>query len=861
MATTQKGIYYNDDYDVAADVLEDERLMAESIDSTIDDLEAELVDETTFNTAIQGLQNNINAKYTKPNEGIPKTDLTNDVQTSLGKADTAIQEHQSLTDYVKNTDYATSQKGGVVKIGRGSNILPDGTIYANVYNYSGYNSADNSFFISKGTLENVIPGKNLETANNKTTTLDENSTDTQYPAAKTVYDKYKDIIKTNEEQAEEIEDLKKNRLTNTPEIATEIDINDSADSKVVSMDLDGNSEQETTEGYQLFNIYETHQAGYSNTANGITITYLEDGGIKISGTSTSNYTFNLKLNFALPAGVYSISGCKSWYHGENISGWFGNDNWTHSSIEFTEDVQLNVIFYISSGKTINETYYPIIYSGSTEKPYEKYTGGEASPNPSYPQEIISCGDNVNEFNISTVQAGYVMGNAINTNPSALVYEEGYSEFIKVQPNTTYTFKMFESTWSGFNAYNWMGIGEYTSNDLNTFVVRTTMTTGTQNYITFTTSTTTNYVIVSARGLLTATKAKLEKGTVATPYSPYNMGSITEKIVNKNLFDKDNYQYGYILSGTAQINSNNYGTYIKCKPNTTYTVSKIATARFRLATVEKLPTAGNPVNWNNYISGSTSDTILTITSTSNDKYLIVNYHDGNSQYNINDIINSLQIEQGSTATSYEPHQEQNIIIPTQQPRRAIGEVRDDFVKVDGNWYERHNFNERIYDGVTNTLYYNYLSNQLHCGYANLSTIIKKPASNDINIPTLSNRFISYSINNMLANARIGVGVRTDGLVFFSFGTDSELTSTSAINEYLQDNNISLIYPLAEPTLLPCTEEQTTALENLQKARTHKNVTHITSEDTVKPYIDLEYVQDNRTLYDDLRNAIVALGGVV
>ena len=76
-----------------------------------------------------------------------------------GKADTS--DIPDLTDYVKNTDYATSSKGGVVKVGRGSNILPDGTIYANVYNYSGYNSADNSFFISKGTLENVIAGKEL----------------------------------------------------------------------------------------------------------------------------------------------------------------------------------------------------------------------------------------------------------------------------------------------------------------------------------------------------------------------------------------------------------------------------------------------------------------------------------------------------------------------------------------------------------------------------------------------------------------------------------------------------------------------------------------------------------------------------
>ena len=37
--------------------------------------------------------------YSKPTGGIPKTDLANTVQASLGKADTALQEHQSLAAY------------------------------------------------------------------------------------------------------------------------------------------------------------------------------------------------------------------------------------------------------------------------------------------------------------------------------------------------------------------------------------------------------------------------------------------------------------------------------------------------------------------------------------------------------------------------------------------------------------------------------------------------------------------------------------------------------------------------------------------------------------------------------------------
>nr|DAI66259.1 MAG TPA: hypothetical protein [Caudoviricetes sp.] len=42
--------------------------------------------------------------YIKLTSGISKSDLAADVQTSLNKADTALQEHQSLADYVKTTD-------------------------------------------------------------------------------------------------------------------------------------------------------------------------------------------------------------------------------------------------------------------------------------------------------------------------------------------------------------------------------------------------------------------------------------------------------------------------------------------------------------------------------------------------------------------------------------------------------------------------------------------------------------------------------------------------------------------------------------------------------------------------------------
>lgn len=94
-----------------------------------------------------------------------------------------------LTDYVKNTDYATSSNGGVIKVNAGyGTAIDNGFLAGSTRNYSSYTSTNNSLMISKGTLENVITGKNLETSTNKVTSLSSESTDTQYPSAKCVYD-------------------------------------------------------------------------------------------------------------------------------------------------------------------------------------------------------------------------------------------------------------------------------------------------------------------------------------------------------------------------------------------------------------------------------------------------------------------------------------------------------------------------------------------------------------------------------------------------------------------------------------------------------------------------------------------------
>lgn len=74
-------------------------------------------------------------------------------------------KEEELTDYVKNTDYATTSIGGTIKISSSYStyMSTGGVLRATSDSYSTYTSKNNDAFISKGTLENVITGKGLTT--------------------------------------------------------------------------------------------------------------------------------------------------------------------------------------------------------------------------------------------------------------------------------------------------------------------------------------------------------------------------------------------------------------------------------------------------------------------------------------------------------------------------------------------------------------------------------------------------------------------------------------------------------------------------------------------------------------------------
>lgn len=140
----------------------------------------------------------------------------------------------------------------------------------------------------------------------------------------------------------------------------------------------------------------------------------------------------------------------------------------------------------------------------------------------------------------------------------------------------------------------------------------------------------------------------------TDVSP-NEHTLGVKVKRKNLFDKNNANIiaGYIDANVITAATTSRCIYIPCNPNTTYTVSKIATARYVVAFTNVIPTAGTAVT--NRVQNYTA-TSITATSGADSKYIVVWLY--NNAYDttttIDEILATVQIELGSTATVYTPY---------------------------------------------------------------------------------------------------------------------------------------------------------------------------------------------------------------
>lgn len=135
----------------------------------------------------------------------------------------------------------------------------------------------------------------------------------------------------------------------------------------------------------------------------------------------------------------------------------------------------------------------------------------------------------------------------------------------------------------------------------------------------------------------------------------NTQDLTTVSRTRNLYDKNSeYVLTYINTDTGVMYTSSNATcvYIKCKPNTTYTVSKLAGTRFMVATTRVKP-ANNVQTYGFIVDFEASS--ITITTDADAKYLVAYVWANNDEpITREQMLDTVQIEYGSTATTYQQY---------------------------------------------------------------------------------------------------------------------------------------------------------------------------------------------------------------
>lgn len=404
---------------------------------TIDNkLSADLVDDTSTTNKFVTASNKTtwNAKYDKPSGGIPKTDLDSSVQTSLGKADTALQSHQDIS------------------------------------------------------------GKEDKT--NKVTSLSNTSTDTQYPSAKCVYDS-QEAQNTQINDNQNMINLITNLLPSDTEEGTNISIDGTAEYPFNKLDLKGNTSQTGTptpsspipvnvvSGDNSICICNKNLAILKDylvptTPQGISFTYNNDGSISYSGTLASNTytTFASGINNSLPLGNYVLSINKTVSYRVNVNVFY-DDNTENNFFIIPGNTSLGfeigkkVVRYsigftnMTIGTTYNDTLKIQLEKGTSATSFVKSES-----------EIYHIDLAPNLYDKSKESIGYI-------NNSGTITSSNYtksSDYIEVEANKQYTI-----AWD-YNVLSATGTREMAYyNTSKTFINRVTGISSTRRHYTFTPS--------------------------------------------------------------------------------------------------------------------------------------------------------------------------------------------------------------------------------------------------------------------------------------------------------------------------------------------------------------------------------------
>lgn len=188
--------------------------------------------------------------------------------------------------------------------------------------------------------------------------------------------------------------------------------------------------------------------------------------------------------------------------------------------------------------------------------------------------------------------------------------------------------------------------------------------------------------------------------------------------------------------------------------------------------------------------------------------------------------NIMIYEGVEEKVYKPHQSQTKILYTQTPFRALGDIRDVFVKQNGIWYEKHSIFRKIFNGtetvgiltVNDTIKrYMYEVSDINNKTENANKVMAK--SNYFKGTTFNERTIDNTVYSSGDGAEKILGINT-----------SEITTTTDFKAKLSElynagTPLYIDYVLNTPKLVPCTEQQTLVLNQLENMQLYGGENYI------------------------------------
>jgi hypothetical protein len=410
-------------------------------------------------------------------------------------------------------------------------------------------------------------------------------------------------------------------------------------------------------------------------------------------------------------------------------------------------------------------------------------------NPEHPQEINTVGSNINLFDKNNM----VTFASISPDAKYVVQETTDGEYtivVPVQPNTTYTIS--KSLGSVFT------IGYVNQTPTNNMSVLGVITNSTATSLTISTGDSAKYLLgyIAKNGDSYSSvidSVKVEKGAKATGYTKYNAGSMKVKISNKNLFD---------ITELEDTTSDIKHKVFYVKPNTNYTLSTNSGSDYRDAYLYlgispcRFPAStatynGHPIPVNSGSEGK----------------VYVGYR---NDFDPADW--KIQLEEGSTATTFVPHQEQTVTIPLPAGMELckIGDYQDYIYRMGCNWYKYKTIEKIILDGTQGSWTKGSASGETYSVFqANWG--LNKYVKNTTEI--FSNKITGGSNTSTLTGENIQIGATAQSPIRISI-LNSRLSeiSSNGFNTYLSNNNFICYIPLAIPVVEQITDADTLAALN-------------------------------------------------